>query len=101
MFGLIAVFLLGILFSGVTHHQHFLIQTDEKAHTEGRMALYRKKFCGEFCLLTSKIRCVPVAGMDQTRSRTLKYLLNSEANTQLIITMFLCFFLEVGTLIKS
>ena len=55
MFGLIAVFLLGILFSGVTHHQHFLIQTDEKAHTEGRMALYRKKFCGEFCLLTSKI----------------------------------------------
>lgn len=34
MFGLIAVFLLGIVFSGVTHHQHLLIQTDEKAHTD-------------------------------------------------------------------
>lgn len=60
MFGLRAVFLLGILVSGVTHRQHFLIQTDEKAHTDRIMSLYRKKLCGEFGLLTSKIRCACV-----------------------------------------
>lgn len=74
---------------------NILIQTDEKAHTDRIMALYRKKLCGEFGLLTSKIRvCVCVSGRDETRSRTLKCFLNSETNTQFIITIFMFIFLK-------